>query len=123
MKDNDSLKLLNHIAQILFDKKGFNILGLDVREVSTLTDYFVIAEGNVDKHVTALAKEVMELLKKKDGMTPIHVEGLGSGDWVVIDYMNIVVHLFMPGIRERYQLEKLWHEGEVVDLEIEVING
>ncbi len=113
----DPEKLLNQIAQVLFDKKGINIMALDVREVSTLTDYFIIAEGNVDKHVIALAKSVIETLKN-EGESPVHVEGLHQGDWVVIDYLELVVHLFKPGIREKYRLEELWHEGKIVDLEL-----
>lgn len=110
---------LNLIAQTLYDKKGFNILALDVREVSSLTSYFIIAEGNVDKHVVALAKAIIGDLKK-EGHLPIHVEGLDIGDWVVIDYLDVVIHLFMPGVRQKYQLEELWHEGKVFDLEISI---
>lgn len=113
------LQTLNLIAQTLFDKKGFNILALDVRGLSTLTDYFIIAEGNVDRHVMALARVVVETLKK-EGITPSHIEGMDQGDWVVLDYMEIVIHLFMPGLREKYRLEELWQEGEIVDLELEV---
>jgi ribosome-associated protein len=109
-------RILNIIAQTLFDKKGFNILALDVRGVSTLTDYFLIAEGNVDKHVIALAKEIVARLKK-EGELPTHVEGLGEGDWIVIDYLEIIIHLFRPGLREKYQLERLWREGRIVDLD------
>ncbi len=112
----DLMLVLNQIAQIVFDKKGINIMALDVQGVSTLTDYFIIGEGNVDKHVIALAKSVIETLKK-EGESPIHVEGLNEGDWVVIDYMELVIHLFKPGIREKYRLEELWHEGKVIDLE------
>ena len=92
MKKNPD-QVLNQIAQILFDKKGINILALDVRGVSTLTDYFIIGEGNVDKHVIALAKTVIKTLKE-EGETPMHVEGLDVGDWVVIDYLELVIHLF-----------------------------
>ncbi len=111
----DNLESINVIGQILFDKKGFNILALDVRGISTLTDYFLIAEGNVDKHVVALAKEIIEKLKK-EGDVPAHVEGLDQGEWVVIDYLDIVIHLFKPGLRDKYRLEELWHEGEIIDL-------
>jgi ribosome-associated protein len=109
-------RILNIIAQTVFNRKGFNILALDVRGISTLTDYFLIAEGNVDKHVIALAKEVVGSLKN-EGELPIHVEGLDQGDWIVIDYMDIVVHLFKPGLREKYRLEELWREGQIVDLD------
>jgi ribosome-associated protein len=111
----DPAQLLNVMAQWLFDKKGFNILALDVRGVSTLTDYFLIAEGNVDKHVIALAQGVIEQLKHYEEI-PLHVEGLTQGEWVVIDYLDIVVHLFKPGLRDKYRLEELWHDGQIVDL-------
>jgi ribosome-associated protein len=113
--NNEPESLLNTIGQTLFDKKGFNILALDVRGISTLTDFFVIAEGNVDKHVIALAKEIVKKLKEKE-ISPSHVEGLEQGDWIVVDYMEIVVHIFKPGLREKYRLEELWHDGKIVDL-------
>ena len=118
----DPAQLLNAIAQLLFDKKGFNILVLDVQGISTLTDYFVIAEGNVDKHVVALAKEIVAKLKE-EGETPLHVEGLDQGEWVVIDYLEIVIHLFKPGLRDKYRLEELWREGKIVDLQIAINQG
>ena len=110
---------LNAIAQAIFDKKGFNILALDVREISNLTDYVVIAEGNVDKHVSAIADAIIRHLQEL-GQRATYVAGLKDGDWVVIDYLNIMVHLFMPGLRDKYQLEQLWKEGHIVDLQIDV---
>lgn len=114
-----NVKILERICQSLFDKKGFNILTLDVRGVSTLTDYFVIAEGNVSKHVQSLAREVVDVMRE-EGQRPIHVEGLTEGDWVVLDFADIVIHLFIPDFREKYALEKLWHEAKVVDVPIRV---
>lgn len=113
------LEMLNCIAQVIYDKKGFNILALDIKELSNITDYVVIAEGNVDRHVASIAKAVIEELEER-GQTPVHVEGLKTGDWVVLDYSDVMVHLFMPGLRERYSLEKLWNESKIVDLEIDV---
>ncbi len=109
--------IINKVAQILFEKKGFNITALDVRGICTLTDFFLFAEGNVDRHVIALAKEVIETLKA-EGEAPLHVEGMSEGEWVVIDYLDVVIHLFKPGIRDRYRLEELWQAGKVVDLEL-----
>lgn len=114
-KEEYPLELLNLIGQIIYNKKGFNILGLDVRDVSSLTDFFIIAEGNVNRHVKAIAQAVIEALKAK-GHEPLHVEGLTDGDWVVIDYLEVVIHLFMPGVRDKYRLEELWHQGKIVDL-------
>lgn len=119
MKDERSL--LNAIAQIIFDKKGSNILALDLRGISSITDYVVIAEGNVDRHVIAIAQAIEQTLGEQ-GIKPVHVEGLQTGDWVVLDYLQVMVHLFMPGLREKYQLEKLWREGEIIDLQIETAN-
>jgi len=115
-------KQLDLIAQAIFDKKGFNILALDVRGISTMTDYFVIAEGTVDRHVQALGRAIMDKLDEK-GIAPLHVEGLLTGDWVVIDYNDIVIHLFMEGIREKYALEELWNKSKIVDLHIDVPTG
>ncbi|NGX55449.1 MAG: Ribosomal silencing factor RsfS [Chlamydiae bacterium] len=116
----DPLQLINSIAQTVYDKKGFNILALDVRGVSTMTDYFLIAEGSVEKHLTALGKAVIQRLKQ-EGELPIHIEGLSEGDWVVVDCGKLVIHLFIPSMRDKYRLEALWQEGKVVDLGITVL--
>lgn len=112
-----SKKQLDLIAQTIYDKKGFNILALDIKKISTFTDYLIIAEGNVDRHVAAIASAVIAKMKNV-GFIPNRVEGKEGGDWVVIDFIDIVVHLFMPGLREKYQLERLWEEGKIVDLEL-----
>ncbi len=112
-----TMQNLHNAAQTIFDKKGVNILALDVKGVSGFTDYVLIAEGSVDRHVIAIAKEIMEILEEK-GEKPIYVEGLQSGDWVVIDYLDFMIHLFMPGLRDKYRLEELFREGEIVDLKL-----
>ncbi len=117
---NDRIKqLLNLISQAIFDKKGINIIALDVTKLSSMTDYVLIAEGNVDRHVKAIGEEITRTLRAI-GERPLQIEGRQNGDWVVIDYSEIVIHLFMPGMREKYQLEKLWEEGEIIDLDIDV---
>jgi len=109
--------LLERICQTLYDKKGFNIMALDVRNLSTLTDYFIIAEGNVEKHVQTLAKHVAEVLSE-EGRKPLHLEGLREGDWVVLDFSDVVIHLLTPEMRERYSLEHLWQEAKIIDVPI-----
>ncbi|HRW58298.1 MAG TPA: ribosome silencing factor, partial [Chlamydiales bacterium] len=106
------------IAQIIYDKKGFNIVALDVKGISTITDYIVIAEGNIDRHVQAIANSISEEMKKIDE-PPIGVEGRSGGDWIVMDFVGIMVHLFMPDMREKYQIEKLFENAKIVDLEID----
>jgi len=108
--------MLNKIAQVIYDKKGSNILALDLKGISSITDYILIAEGNIDRHVISIARSIMGEIKEE----PVHIEGLASGDWVVLDFADVIVHLFRPGLREKYSLEKLWKEGRIVDLAIDV---
>jgi ribosome-associated protein len=110
--------LLNIIAQAIFDKKGSNILALDMKPCSVLAEYVVIAEGNVDRHVNAIADSIEKAMAEA-GWRVSFVQGRQTGDWVVLDYTDIVVHLFIPEVREKYQLEKLWQKAEIVDVEID----
>jgi ribosome-associated protein len=113
------LETLNIMAQVIYDKKGFNILALDVRGLSSITDFLLIAEGNVDRHVSSIGRAILDELHEK-GETPVHVEGQKEGDWAVLDYGNVVIHIFSPGLRERYALERLWNDSKIVDLDIDV---
>lgn len=117
MNKNSILKDLERIAQAIYDKKGFNILVLDVREICTMTDYFIIAEGTVDRHVKALSNMVMDEFTAEK-RNPLFVEGQREGDWIVLDYGDFIVHLFTPELREKYALENLWSKGKVVDVKI-----
>ncbi len=110
---------LKQIAQTIFDKKGSNIIAIDVKGISSITDYILIADGNVDRHVVSLAKEIQNVMREK-GEKPAHVEGMEHGDWVVLDYFRVVIHLFLPEMRQKYQLERLWPDGKVMDLDFEV---
>jgi ribosome-associated protein len=107
------------IAQVIYDKKGFNILALDVQGLSSITDFLLIAEGNVDRHVSAIGSAVVDELDEK-GEKLVHAEGLKTGDWAVLDYGEVTVHIFSPGLRERYSLERLWSDSKIVDLDIDV---
>lgn len=105
------------LAQMLYDNKAKNIICLDVRNVCPFTDFFLIAEGNVEQHVKSLARKVEEELQKE------HVNLLDSvggayGDWVVLDGGAFFIHLFTSEMRDRYRLEEVWKEGKVVDLDI-----
>jgi len=110
---------LDIVAQTIFDKKGFNILVLDLTGISSMTDYFIIAEGTVDRHVQSLARAITDQLSEL-GKKPLHIEGEGEGNWVVIDYGDMVIHLFTPEYREKYAIEALWKEGNIVDVKIEI---
>lgn len=110
-------KILNKVAQTIYDKKGFNIIAIDVKESSFLCDYVIIAEGNIDRHVIAIADAIVEELKKLD-IKPFYIEGDRSGEWVVIDYLDLIVHIMIPEFRERYRLERLYEKGKIVDVTI-----
>jgi len=110
-------KILNAIAQTIFDKKGFNIIALDVRGLSSLTDYMIVAEGNIDRHVKAIGSAVSQTLREMNN-PPWHTEGDKVGDWLVIDAGDVIVHLLTPELREKYGIEFLWKEAKIVDLDI-----
>lgn len=112
-------ELLKLIAQTIFDKGGSNIYGINVKEISTLTEYLIIAEGNVDRHVIALAKAIIQEASKNNE-PPFITEGLQDGDWVVVDFGEIVVHIFLSEIRQKYSLEELWEKGTIVHLDIKL---
>lgn len=110
----EAFDFLNQTAQIIYDKKGVNILALEVVGDSCLAEYLLIAEGNVERHVSSIALAIL----KNFSQVSVRTEGLESGDWIVLDFSNVVVHLFRPGLRERYAIEKLATTGSIVDLKI-----
>lgn len=115
----DTKNQLDTIAQTIYDKKGINILSLDVRGISSMADYVVIAEGNIDRHVKAISHSIHDALNEL-GESPLYVEGEQIGDWIVMDYGEIVVHLFVPELREKYALEQLWRKASIIDLKIKL---
>jgi ribosome-associated protein len=90
--------------------KASEIVVLDLRKLGGATDFFVLASGTSDTHVRALGDRVLDAMAA-DGRKPHHTEGLAEGRWVLIDYVDFVVHVFHPTLREFYQLERLWGEA------------
>lgn len=115
------MELLNCLAQAIFDKKGFNILVLDARDCSSLADYFLIAEGRSDRHVRSLCEAIADA-QNQQRHSPIAIEGKQYGEWIAMDYGDIVIHLFGPEWREKYALEELWRECHIVDVTLNVRN-
>ncbi len=103
-------------ADLAAERKAQNLLLLDLRGLSNATDYFLLASGTSDMHARSIAEHVIEELKK-EGVRADHVEGLRSGRWVLIDYIDFVVHVFHPAAREFYQLERLWGDAPAQALE------
>lgn len=101
---------VSRATDLALERKAHDVVVLDLRGISTATDFFVIAGGNSDVQVKAIAEHVVDELKK-EGIRPEHVEGLKGGRWVLIDYVDFVVHVFHPQARDFYQLENLWGDA------------
>ncbi|HET7322022.1 MAG TPA: ribosome silencing factor [Longimicrobiaceae bacterium] len=102
--------------ELLHDRKARDVVLLDLRPVTSTTDFFLIATGTSDTHVSSIADHVVDELKK-EGVRPVGVEGMRGGRWVLLDYVDFVVHVFHPAAREFYQLERLWGDAPLYELE------
>jgi ribosome-associated protein len=102
-----SLQLSRLIANAAADKKARGIVRLDIRQKSSIADYFVICEGDTDRQVRAITDSIIEAVKAK-GIRPLRTAGYQEGSWVVLDYASVIVHVFLPGERSYYDLESLW---------------
>ena len=92
------------------DRKGVDGVVIDLRKLSDAADYFIVVSGTSDTHVRAIAEHVVEELRER-GVRAHHIEGLASGRWVLLDFVDLVVHVFHPALREFYQLEGLWGDA------------
>ncbi len=112
-----SAELAHELAGFALDKKAHDVLELDMRGLVGYTDFFLICSGNTDRQVKAIHDAIHEGAKRELGILPRRVEGVGRSQWVLMDYLDVVVHLFTPTTREFYRLEQLWGEApaRVVD--------
>jgi ribosome-associated protein len=101
------LQLSRLVADAAADKKARGIVRLDIRQKTTIADYFVICEGDTDRQVRAITDAIVEAVKAK-GLRPLRTAGYEDGSWVVLDYASVIVHVFLPGERSYYDLESLW---------------
>lgn len=113
MNENKSLELARSLVTALEDRKAENIVLLDVQEVLSFTDYFVICSGTSDRMLRALADVVHDHVHKESTLA-VRIEGSADYGWVVVDCGDLVVHLFSPTQREYYQLEELWVKAKVI---------
>ena len=110
----DRKAFVKEIASILDSKKAENISALDVRGLTSLADYFVIATATSDTHAKALADYVEEEIKKHYGEVPHHIEGKEWNRWIVLDYGDVIVHIMLPDVRDYYGIDWLWADAKKV---------
>lgn len=113
----DRTELMKKIVATLDSKKATDIKALEITELTSVADYFVIATGTSGTHIRALSDEVQDALTK-EGVEPNHIEGKTTG-WILLDYGTVVVHLFTADQRELYSLEHLWGDAKQVELNLE----
>ena len=114
----DSKKFAKQIAEFILGKKGYDIKILEIKNVSSIADYFIICSADSDRQVKAIADEVEDKLREI-GIKCIHREGYESLTWVILDYFDVMVHVFKAEARTFYNLEKLWGDAPVVEIKDE----
>lgn len=115
MENISSSELAHQAAQHALSKKGYNIKILKLKEISSVCDYFVIISGAADMQVRAIANAIEDELRES-GIRPYHIEGQTEGNWILIDYIDVVVHVFHEPTREFYSLEKLWGDAPIEEV-------
>jgi ribosome-associated protein len=103
--------LVREIARYAADKKAIDLVELDLRGVLGYTDYFLVCSGNTGRQAKAIHDGILEGLKHEHGVLPRRVEGSAEGGWILMDYLDVVAHIFTPQTREFYRLEQLWGEA------------
>ena len=106
--------LLKKVCEAIESKQGDEVTILDVSKISSFTDFFVICHGHNSRQNRAICDEIRERLKKENHQSPAHVEGYQHADWILMDYLDFVVHILSPQTRQSYKLEKLWGDGVTV---------
>ncbi len=111
----NSDKIIDIAANTLNDKKAFNISAIHIGELTVIAEYFILATATSNTHVKALADAVEEKLKEA-GFMPDHIEGKATG-WILMDYNGVVIHIFSRETREFYNLDRMWDDGDKIDLD------
>jgi ribosome-associated protein len=115
---NRNSKVFKTIVKAILDKKGDGVVSLDLRKIpEAVADFFVICEASSTVQVRAIADKVEEQMKKVCGEIPHRVEGRSSAQWVLVDYVNIVVHIFQSETRRFYKLEEMWSDADLLEHE------
>ncbi len=113
-RTNPTLKLAKLCREAALDKKADDVVLLDLRGISTVADYFLLCSGNSEPHLKAIADEITRRLRDDAGVRPNGRDGHPASRWVVMDYRDILIHIFHPEVRQRYALEQLWGDAKRV---------
>ena len=108
-------RLAEKVGKYALSKKAFDIKILDLRKISAVCDFFVICSANVELHAQAIADAVLDNLEK-EGMEAWHNEGYTTSKWILLDYVDVVVHIFLKDTRDYYSLERLWGDAPVMEI-------
>jgi ribosome-associated protein len=108
-------ELASEICRIVDDRKAQDLLMLDMTGVIGYTDRLVVCSGNTQRQTKAIHDAVLETLKAEHGLLPRRVEGIQSADWILMDYLDVILHIFTPATREFYRLEQLWGEAPTLN--------
>jgi ribosome-associated protein len=113
-KSDGAEVLLDSVIKGIFEKKGQNVLKIDLRKLENrITDYFVICHASSGTQVSAICDSVDDIVRKETGEKPLHTEGLDNSFWVLLDYGNVIVHIFLEEYRTFYSLESLWADAAI----------
>jgi ribosome-associated protein len=104
------------VVELAADRKALDIVQLDLREMIGYTDYFVICSGRSDRQTRAIHDAIHQGMKHQHSLLPRRTEGLNESRWILLDYLDVVVHIFTPEMREYYRLEQLWGEAPSLEL-------
>jgi ribosome-associated protein len=117
-KSDGAEVLLNSVIKGIFEKKGLNVLKIDLRKLENrITDYFVICHASSTTQVSAICDSVENTVRVEVGEKPLHMEGLDNSFWVLLDYSNVIVHIFLEEYRGFYNLESLWADAVITVME------
>lgn len=113
---NSTKKLLNLIVKSIQEMKGIEIISLDLRKIETsICKYFIICTGNSNTHVNAISLAIKKDIRNELKEKPLHTEGSNAGEWILIDYSDIIVHIFQENIRKFYNIEEFWGDANSIN--------
>jgi len=114
---NENKKLVDAIINGIQEKKGKNIVVVDLNEINdTITKYLVICEGNTPTQVSAIQDSIREFARKEGGQKPVSVDGTRNCIWVAMDYVDVIAHVFVPDARDFYDIENLWEDAPITEI-------